>query len=94
MKDRPFDILIATKCFWIQGLDILVYFFQFGSQGLVFIQIKSVFAFIGLDTEIFKKIVRLKNPNTAEDDEQLCDCFADYYKATRDLTRYVEKLAD
>jgi len=50
--------------------------------------------YIGLDTEIFKKIVRLKNPNTAEDDEQLCDCFADYYKATRDLTRYVEKLAD
>ena len=50
--------------------------------------------YIGLDTEIFKKIVRLKNPNTAEDDEQLCNCFADYYKATQDLSKYVEKLAD
>jgi len=50
--------------------------------------------YIGLDTEIFKTIVRLKNPDTAEDDEQLCNCFADYYKATQDLSKYVEKLAD
>jgi hypothetical protein len=50
--------------------------------------------FIGLDTGIFKKIVQLKNPETAEDDEQLCDCFADYYHATQELTKYVEKLAD
>ncbi|MEA2115960.1 MAG: hypothetical protein U9P36_11350 [Thermodesulfobacteriota bacterium] len=50
--------------------------------------------YIGLDTKIFKKIVQLKNPDTAEDDEQLCNCFADYYKATQDLSKYVEELTD
>lgn len=50
--------------------------------------------FTGLDTGIFKKIVQLKNPDTAEDNEQLCDCFADYYHATQDLSKYVEKLTD
>ncbi len=48
---------------------------------------------IGLDSEIFRKIVRMKYSGTDADAEELCDCFADYYHATQQLTSYVENLA-
>ncbi len=59
---------------------------------------------IGIDTEIFNKILQLKkskNINQKETEieipqnhEQLCDCFAIYYDATQRLAEYVEKMAD
>jgi len=49
---------------------------------------------IGCNTSIFGKILELKQTHSSATGQQLCDCFGNYYSATKHLADYVEQLAD
>ena len=48
----------------------------------------------GQNSKIFTRILELKQNSPAATEQHICDCFSDYYTATKHLADYVEKLAD
>jgi hypothetical protein len=47
---------------------------------------------LGLDSKIFTTILELKKNGRTSKADELCDCFSDYYHATRQLSDYVDTL--